>query len=97
VTSVWMLIPLRFLSDFCAGGADPVINMILARRVAPERRGAAFGLAGSAKSVGFSLAALSGGYLAAFLGFPAVFLAGAAFFVLTAFFLAGMARRQERT
>lgn len=97
VASVWMLIPLRFLSDFCAGGADPVVNMILARRVAPERRGAAFGLAGSAKSVGFSLAALSGGYLAAYRGFPAVFLAGAAFFVLTAFFLAGMARRQERT
>ncbi len=96
VTSVWMLIPLRFLADFCAGGADPVINMILARRVSPERRGAAFGLAGSAKSVGLSLAALSGGYLAAYLGFPAVFLAGAAFFVLTAFFLAGMARRQEK-
>jgi DHA1 family multidrug resistance protein-like MFS transporter len=94
MTSVWLLLPLRFLSDFCAGGADPIINMILARRVAPERRGAAFGLAGSAKSVGFSLAALSGGYLSAYLGFPAVFLTGAACFVLTAFFLLLLARRQ---
>jgi DHA1 family multidrug resistance protein-like MFS transporter len=94
VASVWLLLPLRFLSDFCAGGADPVINVILARRVAPERRGTAFGLAGSAKSVGFSLASLSGGYLAAYLGFPVVFLASAAFFGVTALLLAVTARRQ---
>jgi DHA1 family multidrug resistance protein-like MFS transporter len=97
VTGIWLLLPLRFLSDFCAGGADPVINMILARRVAPERRGAAFGLAGSAKSVGFSLAALSGGYLAAYLGFAAVFIASALFFGLTAFFLSIVARRQPES
>jgi len=94
MTSVWLLLPLRFLSDFCAGGADPIINMILARRVTPERRGAAFGLAGSAKSVGFSLASLSGGYLAAYLGFPAVFLTGAVCFGLTALLLLFLARRQ---
>ncbi len=87
-SNVWRLIPLRFLSAFSAGGIDPILNTILARRVPPERRGAAFGLAGSAKSIGWSLGSLLGGIIAAYSGFKAVFLAGGAFFFLTSLLLA---------
>jgi MFS family permease len=90
--SVWTLAPLVFAAEFWAGGLDPVLNMLLARKVPPERRGVAFGLAGSAKSIGWSGGSLAGGALAAYLGFPWVFFGGAAVFGLTALLL-GRGRR----
>jgi DHA1 family multidrug resistance protein-like MFS transporter len=87
VQSIWLLLPLAFASEFWAGGLDPVLNMLLARKVPPERRGVAFGLAGSAKSIGWSVGSLLGGGLAAYLGFPWVFIAGALLFGLTALLL----------
>jgi DHA1 family multidrug resistance protein-like MFS transporter len=86
--SVWLLLLLVFCSEFWAGGLDPVLNMLLARKVPPERRGVAFGLAGSAKSIGWSTGSMLGGALAAYLGFLWVFVAGALLFGLTALLLA---------
>jgi DHA1 family multidrug resistance protein-like MFS transporter len=93
--TVWMLVPLVFVSEFWSGGLDPVLNMLLARKVPPERRGVAFGLAGSAKSIGWSVGSLVGGALAAFLGFPWVFVTGAMIFGLTALLLARARRVQQ--
>jgi len=91
--SLWALIPLRAASDFSFGGGDPILNILLARQVGPERRGLAFGLAGSARSVSWSLAGMLGGVLSAYAGFPAVFLTGAALFLATAGLLYRRARR----
>jgi len=91
--SVWALAPMVFVAEFWAGGLDPVLNMLLARKVPPERRGVAFGLAGSAKSLGWSAGSLTGGALAAYLGFPWVFVTGALVFGLTALLLASARRR----
>jgi MFS family permease len=95
--TVWMLVPLVFASEFWSGGLDPVLNMLLARKVPPERRGVAFGLAGSAKSIGWSIGSLAGGALAAYLGFPWVFVTGALLFGLTALLLARARRTRQET
>jgi DHA1 family multidrug resistance protein-like MFS transporter len=91
--SLWVLVPLRAAADFSFGGGDPILNILLARQVGPERRGLAFGLAGSARSVAWSLAGVLGGVLSAYAGFPAVFLTGAALFLLAAALLYLWARR----
>jgi DHA1 family multidrug resistance protein-like MFS transporter len=87
VRSLWALVPLRAAADFSFGGGDPILNVLLARQVGPERRGLAFGLAGSARSAAWSLGAGLGGLLSAYAGFPAVFLTGGALFMVAAVFL----------
>jgi MFS family permease len=91
--SLWALVPLRAASDFSFGGGDPILNILLARQVGPERRGLAFGLAGSARSVSWSLAGMLGGVLSAYVGFPAVFLTGGVLFLATAGLLYRRTRR----
>ncbi len=73
-----VLIPLRMGADFCSGGADNLLNILLARRADPKRRGLAFGLAGSVRSAAWALGGLVGGLLSAAAGFWAVFLLGGA-------------------
>jgi DHA1 family multidrug resistance protein-like MFS transporter len=80
--SIVLLIPLRMGADFCSGGADSLLNVLLARRVEPGRRGLAFGLAGSVRSAAWALGGLVGGLLSAAAGFWAVFLLGGASFLV---------------
>jgi len=80
--SIGLLIPLRMGADFCSGGADNLLNVLLARRVDPNRRGLAFGLAGSVRSAAWALGGLAGGLLSAVAGFWAVFLLGGAAFLV---------------
>ena len=91
--TVWSLIPFVFFADFCSAGVDPIMNVLLSRQVPVERRGAAFGLAGSARATGWSVGAMLGGVLAAYLDFKAVFINCALLFFLIAFFLSRMHRR----
>jgi DHA1 family multidrug resistance protein-like MFS transporter len=90
--SLWLLLPLRVAADFSSGGADPILNILLARRVNPERRGLAFGLAGSVRSAAWALGGLLGGVLSAYLGFWAVFVLGSAVFLIVAWLAARLAR-----
>jgi MFS family permease len=82
--SLAALIPLRMGADFCAGGADNLLNVMLARRADAGRRGLAFGLAGSVRSAAWALGAMTGGLLSAAAGFWAVFLLGAVSFLALA-------------
>jgi DHA1 family multidrug resistance protein-like MFS transporter len=84
--SFGLLVPLRMAADFCYGGVDPLLNILLARRVDPGRRGLAFGLAGSVRSAAWAIGGLAGGLLAAAAGFWAVFLLGGALFLAGAWF-----------
>jgi DHA1 family multidrug resistance protein-like MFS transporter len=85
--TVWSLLPFVLFADFSSAGIDPIMNVLLSRQVPVERRGAAFGLAGSARALGWSLGALLGGVLAAYLDFKAVFINAALMFLLVAFLL----------
>jgi DHA1 family multidrug resistance protein-like MFS transporter len=90
--SLWALVPLRVAADFSSGGADPILNILLARRVSPERRGLAFGLAGSVRSAAWALGGLLGGVLSAYVGFWAVFVLGGALFLTAAWLTTRFAR-----
>jgi len=84
--SIGVLIPLRMSADFFSGGADNLLNVLLARRADSGRRGLAFGLAGSVRSAAWALGGLTGGLLSAAVGFWAVFLMGGAAFLAGAWF-----------
>ena len=86
------LVALTFAAAFFAGSIEPILNVLLARYVPAERRGAAFGLAGSARTAGWSIGARIGGGLSAAWGFSSVFVFSAVMFAVTAVSL----RRLER-
>jgi MFS family permease len=93
--TVWVLIPFVFLADFCSVGIDPIMNVLLSRQVPVERRGAAFGLAGSARGLGWSAGAMLGGTLAAYLDFAAVFINSAILFLAIAVILRARSPRPK--
>jgi len=93
--SVWALVPLCFLADFFSTGVEPIMNVLLSRQVPAERRGAAFGLSASARSLGWAVGSMSGGALAAYLGFAAVFINAAILFFFSAFYIYRLQRRRE--
>jgi DHA1 family multidrug resistance protein-like MFS transporter len=88
VRSIALLVPLRMAADFSYGGLDPLLSMLLARRVDAGRRGLAFGLAGSVRSAAWACGAMAGGLLSAAAGFWAVFLLGGVLFLTGAWLLA---------
>jgi DHA1 family multidrug resistance protein-like MFS transporter len=94
--TVWSLLPFVLFADFSSAGIDPIMNVLLSRQVPVERRGAAFGLAGSARALGWSAGAMLGGVLAAYLDFKAVFINSALLFLLIAFFLNRLHRWNAR-
>jgi DHA1 family multidrug resistance protein-like MFS transporter len=89
--SIALLIPLRMSADFFSGGADSLLNVLLARRADPGRRGLAFGLAGSVRSAAWALGGLVGGLLSAVTGFWAVFLLGGASFLVVSWLFGRLA------
>jgi len=94
--TVWSLLPFVLFADFYSAGIDPIMNVLLSRQVPVERRGAAFGLTGSARAIGWSLGAMLGGVLAAYFDFKAVFINAALLFFLIAFLLSRLHRRSEQ-
>lgn len=92
--TLWSLLPLVFLADFSSAGVDPIMNILLSRQVPVERRGTAFGLSGSARAGGWSLGAMLGGILAAYLDFKAVFINAAILFLIVAFLLSRLHRHR---
>jgi MFS family permease len=94
--TVWSLLPFVLFADFSSAGIDPVMSVLLSRQVPVERRGAAFGLAGSARATGWSLGAMLGGVLAAYLDFKGVFINAALLFLLIAFLLNRLHRRGDQ-
>jgi len=87
IHKVWHLVALYFLAAFFIGGIDAILKILLTRIVPASQQGSAFGLLGSSRAFGWSMGSLSGGVLAAFLGFRAVFVLTAGFFLLIALIL----------
>ncbi len=68
-----LLFVARFGVIFCSGGLDPVLQIWLSKVTPPARRGFVFGWAATARSIGWMLAPVFAGLLAARHGLQAVF------------------------
>ena len=77
-----LLFVTRFGAVFCAGGLDPVFQIWLSKVTPPQRRGAVFGWASSARSLGWLAAALLSGAVAAGVSLRATFLFSGALYLL---------------
>jgi DHA1 family multidrug resistance protein-like MFS transporter len=95
VTRVWQLAAAGFLIFFFLGGLDPVVKLMIARRVPERRMGSLFGLMGSARAVGMGLGSLSGGAAAAAFGLRSVYLIGAVFLLVVAVLLLRLRRTAD--
>lgn len=62
--SIWMLIAARFLTYFAAGGLQPVLQVLLAKIIYPEQRGAYFGWTTSMSQAGGIVCSLLSGTIA---------------------------------
>ena len=67
----------RFGMTFCAGGLDPIFQTWLAKETPPEKRGAVFGWSATARSMGWFLAPIISGLVAAGYGIRAIYFVGA--------------------
>jgi DHA1 family multidrug resistance protein-like MFS transporter len=94
--SIGALVPMRAAAEFSSGGLDPMLNILLARRVEPKRRGLVFGLAGSVRSAAWAVGGMAGGLLSALSGFWAVFLAGGLLYLVCSWFFWRVAGRPAR-
>lgn len=74
----------RFVAGVFLAGVIPIANSLVARSVAPEHRGRAFGLTGSATFLGAFIGPLSGGLINAHFGLARVFEVGSAALVVAA-------------
>ncbi len=70
----------RFGMTFCAGGLDPLFQTWLAKETPPERRGAVFGWSATARSMGWFLAPIISGLVAAGYGVRAIYFVGIGLF-----------------
>jgi MFS transporter, DHA1 family, multidrug resistance protein len=75
VHNVWGFLALRFGVGLFIGGIIPTANAWIGRLFPAETRGMVYGLSYSASFAGMFIGPLFGGFLAARLGFAAVFLA----------------------
>jgi DHA1 family multidrug resistance protein-like MFS transporter len=87
VNSVWQYALWYFVPNFFIGGVDPILKVIVTRFVPEAKRGASFGIVGSAQSLGWGLGSLGGGIFAAFLGLRSVFVIGFCLFAVIAAFI----------
>lgn len=74
VQNVWVFMALRFGVGLFLGGIIPTANAWIGRLFPAERRGMVYGLASSASFFGLFLGPLFGGFVAARMGFAAVFI-----------------------
>ena len=94
--SFGLLFPLRFGMVFCSAGIDPVFQSWLAKVTSEERRGFIFGWAATARSIGWMLAPIASGVVAAGWGTRSVFIIGAILFFLLVPLILKIVKRVER-
>jgi len=71
----------RFGMTFCAGGLDPLFQTWLAKETPSEKRGAVFGWAATARSIGWFMAPIISGLVAAGYGIRAIYFVGAFLYI----------------
>lgn len=84
VTSAWQLVVLQGLAGMALGGIIPSMAALLANYVSAGHEGAVYGLDNSINAAGRSVAPLTGGLIAQWLGLRATFLSTGVVFLVTA-------------
>lgn len=95
VNSILNLIVFVFIAALLMGGINPVLNTYLSRFVSNEKRGAAYGIAGSSKALGWAIGGVSGGFLSAHFGLHNVFIFGAVIFAVIALMFLKVERKKK--
>ncbi len=85
--SMMFLFSARFAMIFASSGLDPALQIWLCRKTIPQTRGLIFGWAASARSFGWFLAPLTGGFVTKYFGLRALFLVGPVFFLIVMFLI----------
>jgi DHA1 family multidrug resistance protein-like MFS transporter len=96
VTATWQLAVLRVADGFALGAMLPSASAMLAGLVPAQRRGAAYGVAASANSIGVAAGPLTAAAIVAVLGIRAVFLSAAILLAGIAVWVATMVHIQGR-
>jgi DHA1 family multidrug resistance protein-like MFS transporter len=91
-----LLFASRFGMVFCAGGLDPVFQIWLSRVTPEHKRGAVFGWAATARSIGWVVAPLVSGLVASGLGIRSVFFIGGLLFFCLVPVISAVVKRLER-
>ena len=84
VTQVWQLLPLFLIYTFFITAIDQCLKIGITRVVPKEKQGSAFGIYGSFRSFGWFLGPLCGGFIAAKINIPAVYIISCGFYVIMA-------------
>ncbi len=82
-TAIWVMFPARFAMMFCAGGLEATSQIWLSKMTPQKHKGMIFGWASTARSLGWVLAPLTSGAIAAGYGIRPVYYVSAALFLLT--------------
>jgi DHA1 family multidrug resistance protein-like MFS transporter len=96
VQTTWQLGALRVCDGFALGAMLPSASAILAGLVPPERRGAAYGLAASANSIGIAAGPLTSAAVVAVSGIRSVFFTAALILGCIAIWVATMVHVRRR-
>lgn len=81
VTSVFQLIPIRYMMAFCVAGLDPVFHVWLSRSTPEAQRGRIFGWAVTARGIGWAISPLLAAAIGVRFGLRAVFFIGPILFL----------------
>lgn len=92
-----LLFASRFGMVFCAGGLDPVFQIWLSRVTPEHKRGAVFGWAATARSLGWVVAPLVSGLVASGLGIRSVFFIGGMLFFCIVPLISAVVKRLNAT
>ena len=77
VNNIWLLLALRCISAFSAGGLAPVLQVMLSRNTDPDFRGTFFGMSSSLSTAGGVICALLSGSIAYYFNVRMILVAAA--------------------
>ncbi|GAC1400049.1 MAG: MFS transporter [Chloroflexota bacterium] len=95
VSATWQLLVLRVAIGFALGAMQPAASAMIATLVPAEKRGTAYGLAGSATSLGFAAGPLTAAGVVAVSSIRTVFLTASVLLSLIALWVATMVHIPE--
>ncbi len=82
-TAIWIMFPARFAMMFCTGGLEVTSQIWLSKMTPQKHKGIIFGWASTARAIGWVVAPLMSGAIAAGFGIRPVYYVSAVLFVLT--------------
>lgn len=94
--AIWVMFPARFAMMFCTGGLEATSQIWLSKMTPQKHKGIIFGWASTARAIGWVLAPLTSGAIAAGFGIRPVYYVSAVLFILTIPLISLTIRRTNR-